>query len=39
MDRFFVDLEHAEAASFYATVGTLGRVFIGIEAAAYALPT
>jgi TorA maturation chaperone TorD len=39
IDRFFADLEHAEAAAFYATVGTLGRVFMGIEAAAYALPT
>ena len=36
--RFFADLEHAEAGSFYRHVGTLGRVFIGIEAEAFALP-
>jgi TorA maturation chaperone TorD len=39
MERFFSDLENAELAAFYAAVGTLGRVFMGIEAAAYALPT
>src|SRR6516165_479096 len=29
--RFFADLETAEHAEFYRTVGTLGRLFIGIE--------
>lgn len=36
--RFFADLEMAERAGFYRHVGTLGRVFIGIEAEAFALP-
>jgi TorA maturation chaperone TorD len=36
--RFFGDLEHAEAADFYRSVGSLGRIFINIEAQAYALP-
>jgi len=35
--RFFADLEHAEAADFYRSVGALGRVFIEIETAAFAL--
>jgi TorA maturation chaperone TorD len=35
--RFFADLERAEAADFYAAVGTLGRTFIDIEAEAFAL--
>jgi len=35
--RFFADLERAEAAKFYRRVGTLGRVFIGIETEAFAL--
>jgi TorA maturation chaperone TorD len=35
--RFFADLEHANAASFYRSVGTLGRVFIDIEKEAFAL--
>jgi TorA maturation chaperone TorD len=35
--RFFMDLEHASAADFYRTVGALGRVFIEIETAAFAL--
>src|SRR5947209_1538123 len=35
--RFFADLERAEAATFYRRVGTLGRVFIGIETEAFAL--
>jgi TorA maturation chaperone TorD len=34
---FFVDLEKSGATSFYAHVGTLGRVFIDIETEAYAL--
>jgi TorA maturation chaperone TorD len=35
--RFFTDLECAEAADFYRRVATLGRAFIEIEAAAFAL--
>jgi TorA maturation chaperone TorD len=35
--RFFADLERAQAADFYRRVATLGRVFIEIEAAAFAL--
>jgi TorA maturation chaperone TorD len=38
IERFFVDLESAEAADFYASVGLLGRTFIGIETHAFALP-
>ncbi|WP_439579202.1 TorD/DmsD family molecular chaperone [Elioraea sp.] len=37
-DRFFADLEQAKAARFYRAVGRLGRVFIGIETEAFALP-
>jgi TorA maturation chaperone TorD len=36
--RFFTDLERAQAAQFYRSVGTLGRTFIEIESDAYALP-
>jgi len=36
--RFFIDLEHAEAADFYRRLGTLGRVFIDIETEAFDLP-
>ena len=36
--RFFADLEQAEAARFYAHVGTLGRTFVDIETEAFALP-
>jgi TorA maturation chaperone TorD len=36
--RFFVDLEHAEAADFYASVGSLGRTFMEVETKAFALP-
>jgi len=36
--RFFVDLENAGAANFYQRVGVLGRVFMDIEAEAFALP-
>jgi TorA maturation chaperone TorD len=36
--RFFVDLEQAKSADFYASVGALGRTFIDIEAEAFALP-
>jgi TorA maturation chaperone TorD len=35
--RFFADLEKADAARFYATVGTLGRTFIEIEAEGFAM--
>ena len=35
--RFFADLERAEAADFYRSVGALGRVFIEIETAAFAM--
>lgn len=37
MGRFFADLEHAEAARFYRTVGTIGRLFMDIETEAFAL--
>ena len=37
--RFFSDLENAEAAEFYRRVGTLGRVFMDIEAEAFDLPS
>lgn len=36
--RFFADLEVAEGANFYRHVGTVGRLFIEIEAEAFALP-
>ncbi len=35
--RFFFDLENAKTAKFYRRVGTLGRVFMEIEAEALAL--
>ena len=35
--RFFSDLEAASAARFYAPVGRIGRLFLGIENAAFAL--
>jgi TorA maturation chaperone TorD len=38
IERFFADLEAAESADFYASVGLLGRTFIGVEAQAFALP-
>ncbi|HVY56557.1 MAG TPA: Cro/CI family transcriptional regulator [Xanthobacteraceae bacterium] len=37
--RFFADLEQAEAADFYRSVGTIGRVFVEIEREAFALPS
>src|SRR5262245_15537562 len=37
--RFFADLEQAEAAGFYRSVGTLGRLFVEIENEAFALPS
>ena len=36
--RFFADLEAAKAADYYRPVGVIGRVFIGIETQAFALP-
>jgi TorA maturation chaperone TorD len=36
--RFFTDLENAEAADFYRRLGTLGRIFMDIEAEAFELP-
>jgi TorA maturation chaperone TorD len=39
MERFFTDLEQAEAAELYRRIGALGRVFIGIEREALALPS
>jgi TorA maturation chaperone TorD len=33
--RLFIDLERAEAADFYSTVGLLGRTFVDIEAEAF----
>lgn len=36
--RLFADLERAEAAEFYRSVGTLGRVLVEIETEAFALP-
>jgi TorA maturation chaperone TorD len=36
--RFFVDLERAKAACFYARVGSLGRTFMQIETEAYSFP-
>jgi TorA maturation chaperone TorD len=35
--RFFVDLEHAQSADFYASVGLLGRTFVDVEAEGFAL--
>jgi TorA maturation chaperone TorD len=39
MPRFFADLERSKSADFYARVGALGRVFMNIETAAFALPS
>jgi TorA maturation chaperone TorD len=36
---FFDDLEKAKSAWLYVPVGTLGRVFMGIEKAAFAIET
>ncbi|HEU5017461.1 MAG TPA: Cro/CI family transcriptional regulator [Pseudolabrys sp.] len=36
--RFFADLENAQSAKFYRPVGTVGRIFIDIEAEAFSLP-
>jgi TorA maturation chaperone TorD len=35
--RFFADLEHANSADFYRSVGALGRTFMKIEMEAFAL--
>jgi TorA maturation chaperone TorD len=35
--RFFADLEAAKAARFYRPVGTIGRIFMQIEAEAFAM--
>jgi TorA maturation chaperone TorD len=35
--RFFLDLERAQSADFYARVGALGRTFIEVETEAFAL--
>jgi len=37
MERFFADLERANAAAFYRSIGALGRVFMAVEAEAFAL--
>jgi TorA maturation chaperone TorD len=37
--RFFVDLEQAKSADFYASVGSLGRTFVEVETEAFALST
>lgn len=36
MGRLFADLERAERAPFYASVGSLGRIFMDVEAEAFA---
>ena len=36
MGRFFTDLERADAARFYRSVGTIGRLFMDIETEAFA---
>lgn len=36
-ERFFEDLEAAKSATLYTPIGTLGRVFIGIEQAAFGM--
>jgi len=35
--RFFTDLEKSESAVFYAAVGRVGRLFLGIETTAFAM--
>ena len=35
MGRFFQDMQQAEAASFYATVGAFGAAFVALEQAAF----
>jgi TorA maturation chaperone TorD len=36
--RLFADIERVKSAHFYSAVGTLGRIFIEIEAQAFELP-
>ena len=36
-ERFFTDLENAKAATLYTPIGTLGRVFMGIETTAFSM--
>ena len=36
--RFFADLERAQSANFYRQLGSLGRIFMDIEAEAFELP-
>lgn len=38
LGRFFADLERAQAAEFYRSVGAVGRLFMEIETEAFALP-
>jgi TorA maturation chaperone TorD len=38
MARFFADIEQAQAAAFYRSVGMLGRVFMQIETEAFTRP-
>jgi hypothetical protein len=35
MGRLFVDMENATSAKFYRSVGSLGRLFLEIEAEAF----
>ncbi|HEY0570685.1 MAG TPA: molecular chaperone TorD family protein, partial [Enterovirga sp.] len=35
--RFFADVETAQLASFYRAVGTVGRMFMAVEAEAFAM--
>ncbi|MGN6572892.1 MAG: Cro/CI family transcriptional regulator [Pseudolabrys sp.] len=37
--RFFADIERAEAANFYRSVGLLGRTLIALETEAFAMPS
>jgi TorA maturation chaperone TorD len=37
MGRLFADMENAEEAAFYRNVGTIGRLFLEIEAEAFTL--
>ena len=37
IERFFVDLERADAADFYRHVGTVGRLFIETETEVFAM--
>jgi len=37
MGRLFADMENAAAADFYRSVGSLGRLFLQIEAEAFML--